>query len=287
MQTIIWAFGSMVVLLLIIAFLPLGFTFKGKLSIVMASFVLSLGGLAATNTFSLPLTALLLIVLLIITAYILDRRVGHLLYIGHTPLEEEFNDEKENENLLLNLNLEKDPSSYELIELEAVEPKIQAMVDDTNAEIPVSSKQLEIEPVLEQDFEIIDEDISFLLEDDINQQNFNLAVELEHEDVHFSKENLYVDEFNGTIPKNDEGYLSEIESLLDGELEEYIPEGKLDFLEETEDFPPDIVTKQLPESDELAPLDDSTLEFLFATKEVASGLDDSIKINKQVEPMKK
>src|SRR4051794_4734269 len=96
MQTIIWAIGSMVVLLLIISFLPLGYTFKGKFFVVVASFILSLGGLAAVSTFPLWQTALLLLALIFFVAYFMNNRMGTLLFRENPVFAEVVDDEFEN-----------------------------------------------------------------------------------------------------------------------------------------------------------------------------------------------
>lgn len=95
MQIIIWAFCSMLVLMLIISFLPLGFTFKGKLLISIIGFVLALGGLAAVTTFPMWQTAMMIAVLIFFSAYFMDRRVGFVLYRDSLLQEDELEDELE------------------------------------------------------------------------------------------------------------------------------------------------------------------------------------------------
>jgi hypothetical protein len=68
-------------LLLILYFLPLGLSIKGKALIVLAGLVLALAGLGALTTFSLLLTGLMLVVLVFFTAYMMDSKIGALLYI--------------------------------------------------------------------------------------------------------------------------------------------------------------------------------------------------------------
>jgi hypothetical protein len=80
MQTIFWAFGSSLVLMLIISFIPLGFTLKGKLFVVLTGFVLALGGLVATTSFPFSVIVLMLLVLAFFAAYMLDSRMGAIVY---------------------------------------------------------------------------------------------------------------------------------------------------------------------------------------------------------------
>ncbi|MFJ7727115.1 hypothetical protein ACIQXV_13215 [Neobacillus sp. NPDC097160] len=93
MQTIVWAISSMAGLMLIISFLPLGYTLKGKFFIVFVSFILSLGGLAAASTFPMWQTAIILFGLIFFTSYFMNNRMGNLI-IKENPIYEEVLEEK-------------------------------------------------------------------------------------------------------------------------------------------------------------------------------------------------
>ncbi|MBI0576517.1 phage holin family protein [Neobacillus cucumis] len=288
MQTIIWAFGSMVVLLIVLAFVPLGFTFKGKLSIVLACFVISLGGLAAINTFSLPLTGLLLIVLSFFTAYILDQRAGRLIYATNRSIEEEYEEINSNHSIT-DYKLESDQEiiPLNLTELGKAAPKIQSVVVETRDELTLTSLN-SIEGLEDEgETQLIEEDISFFHEEDIEQQPILQDVEIGPEENLYSEieEDLSIDELVIDSLNSDEGYLSEIESLLNVGIEEINSGEKKDF---AEDFSTkDVTEEHFVETEDLEPLDDLTLEVLLGSKEVASGLDDEIKDMKNKDIIKK
>lgn len=79
MQTMVWAIGSMVVLMLIIFFVPSGYTLKGKILVVFTSFILSLCGFAATTIFPLWQTDIMLIALIFFFAYFLSKHLGNFI----------------------------------------------------------------------------------------------------------------------------------------------------------------------------------------------------------------
>lgn len=80
MLTILWAFGSMLVLMLIISFLPLGYTKKGEIIIVLTGLLIALGGIAAVTSFPLWQTLLMILALSFFAAYFMDSRIGKTIY---------------------------------------------------------------------------------------------------------------------------------------------------------------------------------------------------------------
>lgn len=86
MDRVYWAFGSMLIVILIISLLPIGITNAGKAAIAAIGLLFAFGGLAAVASFSLWQTFLLLTILVLFTAYILDSRLNHLLYKKNTRL---------------------------------------------------------------------------------------------------------------------------------------------------------------------------------------------------------
>jgi hypothetical protein len=87
MDTIIWAMGAMLVLMVILYFLKLGLSLIGKMIIVSASLILGLGGTLAANTFPLWLSLTILLVLTFLIAFFMDSRIGHLFYISNSAEE--------------------------------------------------------------------------------------------------------------------------------------------------------------------------------------------------------
>jgi hypothetical protein len=242
MQILIWAIGSMLVLMLILSFLPLGYTFKGKVLIAFVGFVISLGGLAAAWNFPLWQTILMLVSIIFFTAYIMDSRTRSYLY------KERFSD-------IDNLNVRKT----------GLKDHFEQVIDD----IPTNLGEVETSPLINRDSDIKsirslipdyikvvqekdnnDEDISFLLEhnidSDIKGENRNIVSEID--------------------------YLHEIETLLVKDIDEKMDDlaeelaGKIDIISGFKEEP-------IETSSDTDIIDDSIFEFLFSKNEVDSGRD--------------
>lgn len=195
MDSVLWSFGSLLFVIAVICFVPIGLTKKGKSLVVVAGFLLALTGRTAAVTFSLWQTMLILVILVFLVAFLLDRLLGSLLYVNNELLEQEFH-VIDNSSLLTskmesssnqeNIVFSKDDifkeSSYRIQEKEQ-NPEVI-----THTEINSEPKAEVIEP-----FPIsMEEDISFLLER-------SAAIE---------------GEIEMDIPEIEKGYLSEIEDLL-------------------------------------------------------------------------
>ncbi|MDP4084547.1 MAG: hypothetical protein Q8934_08005 [Bacillota bacterium] len=81
MNTILFALGTMLIVLITIFFLPLGFTKKGKIIVVLISFFLAVLGIASTASFPLWKSVLILFALLFFIAYFLDAKGKSFLYL--------------------------------------------------------------------------------------------------------------------------------------------------------------------------------------------------------------
>lgn len=185
MDGLVWAFGSMLIVILIFYFLPLGLTKKGKIILVLTSFILALGGMAATASFSFLLAVLLLVVLIVFVTYLMDQRLGKWLY-------SETIKEQGNEDFFLNTELET-AASLEKLHQQKNESTLEPLTLLKEKTIGSEAKQ-ESEADIPL-FEAEEEDISFLL---------NRSISLEKETSEIAKEK-----------KQDESdYLSEIEELL-------------------------------------------------------------------------
>ncbi|MEY2192664.1 hypothetical protein AB7942_07965 [Neobacillus sp. BF23-41] len=258
MQMIIWAISSMVILMLIISFLPLGYTLKGKFFLVLTSFILSLGGLAAVSIFPLLETALMLFALIFFVAYFMNSRLGTLLSKENNVFGDDFDDEFESHESVYEKESVKDVNLVKIDEdLASPISSNTNLEKDTVTELssyPVMSDSVE---KTDNEAETIDEDISFFLE-----------------------RNTEVDVYEQMEDKNMEnGYVLDIESFL--EIEEKMVQEHL--LEEIHELSPIKVEKKLPtylEEEE----DDSLFDFLLAQKEVAANRDD---ILDEIEPKEK
>lgn len=248
MQTIIWAIGTMFVLTLLISFLPLGYTLKGKLLLVLTSFILSLGALAAVSIFPLWQTSLMLLALIFFVAYFMNNRMGTLLFNNDSVFEDEFVEITETPE-----NVYKIESLRDVNLMDNNEDLVLPVSSDINLETAPVITVIE-EKIIEGVSEMNDEDISFLLERNTDE---DVIVPIEDH-------------------KLENGYLSEIESLLEVES----AKDHKDLPEEIHNQSP-IVLKDIDidkQEEKHEPLDDSFFDFLLAQKEVAAERDDILEV---------
>jgi hypothetical protein len=252
MQTIIWAFGAMLLTLLVIFFLSLDLNLKGKLTVALSAFVIALGGLFVVNLVPLWQNLLLLLVLTFFVSYIMDSRLGHALYKTYSSEEEMVVDF---DLPFSNPQTEKE-SEYDLLDLDEIEVS-------SASDIKISASLTPSEPEPIQNLVDVSEDI-FIQESDFKTMDEkDTPLELEH------------------------GYLSDIENLLLEETEEKEEPAKDDWLSELAD----LEAKEDKEIDnEETQLDDTELELLFAFEEAAAAANVETQdnnSNKKIELVKK
>ncbi|MEH7176390.1 hypothetical protein [Neobacillus vireti] len=239
MQTIIWAFGAMLLLTLIISFLPLAFNPKGKLTVVLSAFVIALGGLAAVQLFPIWQTILLLLVLTFFASYILDSRLGNVIYQTATAEEEVLDDI----NLPFTNEQLEQKSEFDLLELDEIDVVTPSKLSDI-----LSSSEPESYQSLDDSLEV-----SFLQDSDTdNIDDINEKDELQISD----------------------GYLADIENLLLEESEEEVKPIEDDWLSELADL--EKIEAKENKNKEENQLDDAELEILFAFNEAAAGNNDPL-----------
>ncbi|MEH6956305.1 hypothetical protein [Neobacillus drentensis] len=260
MPMIIWAISSMVILMLIIYFLPLGYALKGKLLLVLISFILSLGGLGAVSIIPMWEIALMLLALVFFAAYFMNNRLGTVLF-QESPVFEEQIDEKYDTSETYD---KVENSNGNLVEINNALPLTDTPhlnLKDTDRELTSSRVLSKIEDGDDKVHESIDMDISFLLERDTE-----------------------VDTITQMDDKNEENdYLSHIESLL--ELESKTD--KMDSLEETLELSPILIGKKTAaefEEDEQGLSDNSLFDFLLSKKEIAVNREENLEV---IEPKEK
>ncbi|MFC4800978.1 hypothetical protein ACFPA1_16650 [Neobacillus sp. GCM10023253] len=240
MQTIIWAFGAMLILMLIVAFIPIGITLRGKTLVVITSFVLALGGLAAVTTFPLWQTALIIFLLSLVTAYMMNSRLAKMIFNQQIDSVEDENDEGPVSLDFANQSEKTaDLDFFDLGEIDITEPSINANdnQDDLSLEPQLSKEN---DDFIEQ---AVDEDISFL-----HDRTETDPVEINDE------------------PETESGYLADIESLIfNDSVESTTPEDDY-LLEEIVD------KKDVKLQEEKVDYDDETdlEELFFAIKEAAA-----------------
>lgn len=252
MLTVIWVFGSMLLMFLIHFLLPLGFTTKGKFVVVVSSGLLALGGLAAVAIIPLWQTLLILLAFSFFAAYLMDSRLGKVIYMTKEQFIEENEIPDSDASFILTKQLEK-TSDLELMDLSELE--ITASSSVINQEEDAFST------------ESLEEDISFLQDRGIER---NPEEDLEDGEIEV-------------------GYLSDIESLLEESNQETVKineeevdsldeEGWLDELAELT-----MVDDEEKSINEESHLEDFELEELFVDKEaVAARATD----NDESKPMK-
>lgn len=314
MQSIIWAFGSMIVLIGIISFLPIGLTIKGKMVVGIAGFVFSIGGLSATSTFPLWFTFLMLLVITFFTAYIMDSRMRKVIFIEKiSPEEESFQDielafssgKKERkeviltENELTELKIVKDIeeiSGTELLRHSVEVENLKGLVPNVS-ELQLQDVSKLEEIYLSKDEGILDElshvnDIQEIVElssiSETDEEDW--LEELSDSNLLGKKEVFEGPEFNDS--DIEEGYLSEIESLLDEHQREefHVEVSELPTIENEknssiseESWLDELWKSEVIASDEKneskkleieLELKDTELEILFAAKEVAASVEE-------------
>jgi hypothetical protein len=254
MQTIIWAIGTTLLLLLIISFLPLGFNLKGKLSVVFAAIVIALGGLAFVNFVPLWQIFLIMLILTFFVAYMMDSRLGNVLYKSFLP-EEELMEEM---NLPFSNRQTLKDTELDVLDLEEMELTAPTSISISAGQSAMQPESLQ---VLEDEFKEID--TSFLQD--------------------LGKENQVIDD------KDDleivDGYLSEIENMIledSEEKNELVEDSWLDELANLDDIAIEENKQEDSFQDEIHS-DDADLELLVAFSEVAAGTNEG-KINLKKEP---
>jgi len=188
MEHFLWAIGSLVILVPVIYFLPIGISKIGKWMIISLSFLFGVIGLFAQTVLPLWEFVILLFVLIGLIAYILDRKVGKVLYVPIQSIEEEplffdqMNDDVpgriDSEERTMT-DIEMHSRDHHLKEIPIIEnTTVQAQTSDAN-EIISKEKSLEMKTMLE-DWEIhkpFDMENEFQpIADQINKDQLEVAV---------------------------------------------------------------------------------------------------------------
>jgi membrane protein implicated in regulation of membrane protease activity len=218
MQTVIWSFGALVLLMLLLAVLPIGLSWKGKISVGLAAFILALGCLAALTSFAMWQAGLMVFLLVLITAYFMDNRLGAVLY---PPIQESFAaEEKENLETVIPIRKETMSTEAEILDLAKVESVIQA-----NSNIEVDDDQQSIlEQVILLEKDSVDEpgedDLQLLLQE--KTETDEIIAESETELGYLSEiENLLIEESEGNSDEDNDKPKVSVELLdEDNYLEE-------------------------------------------------------------------
>lgn len=196
MDSLIWALGALIVVILIVYFLPIRFTGKGKFIVALCGFLLALIGLAATSIFPLWEALCMLVVLMFFASYILDSRLGTMLYVQGDDVEKHDDIEDSFEHSLTGTAFTQEKK------IEEITPISPNLLNERNQKPENIDIEEAVLPVAE------DDDISLLL-----NRRFNLG-----EEAIKKKEE----------PEREVDYLAEIEQLLgdDGSSKSFEAEDK-------------------------------------------------------------
>ncbi|MFS0822535.1 hypothetical protein [Bacillus sp. 1P02SD] len=231
MESFVIALISLLLVLPIIYFLPLGFTRKGKLLILFCAFFVFVIGIAVKTVMSVWQIGLVLILLAIGFSYLISKKFGTQLFlhpentsgVEDKVIKFEIEDEVEEEiRSQIKVEENKDP----VVELEKVSPPIQEVEEEFVAEIQTTDNQNEDDLALE-----------------------NVYVDTEE------LENTYEIHTNDENPDSDfDDLLKEIESGLNDKNSEIQDQDEMvEATEETEESQPLEIAEMEDENLDIAP----------------------------------
>ncbi|WP_413308460.1 hypothetical protein AA0X95_10040 [Bacillus sp. 1P10SD] len=164
MTLILWAFITMLVLMLILFIIPLRLTVKGKLLIALTCFLFAISGLFLVALFPLWETTLMLLTLIFLTAYFMATRIGMWIINNPPVFKTELNKES-----IYQVNFQVSTIN-ESTSLESKELNKGFSKPTINFE-----EEIKIQNIPYKD-NLIDADISFLLE-----RNFEIQADVQRE----------------------------------------------------------------------------------------------------------
>lgn len=251
MENLLLAIVSLVILVPIIYFLPLGLSTKGKILVTFVSFFLAIVGLFAQLSFSLWQTSLVLLLLVFLSSIVIDSRLKKIIYpplskekdffLKDEIIQDDVNNEEFGSELVDSntkqvsnskpLNLDKIVASHSLIKID--EEREEVIIDEFKRVLEIESSEigtlknqfsfaednlLEEVKLTEDIVEDFEEDISFLFNrDELFEENLiGYHVQAKEEDVGYMSEIERMIEETDTIGPSDNIDLN----LLDYQLEE-------------------------------------------------------------------
>lgn len=228
MRNYLFALASLIIIVPLLHILPLGFSRKGKFIIIATSFSLATLGLLANTILGLWQIALLILTLVIISSFLLDRKIHHLLFVEQVDGIEKsvvISDYLSKDHLQDNLNKVDDQNKLS-VESEVLEEKVlysegevvafhneQTINFDHDSHIAVqtdneTSNDEEVEEITKE----ADVEPLALLE-----ENDELEQLLEISSINLEQEEIVEDTVEATIEiENDADldYMSELEKLI-------------------------------------------------------------------------
>lgn len=225
MEEFIISLASLLILVPIVYFLPLGLSNQGKVILVVIAFLLANVGLFAQSNFPLWQTGLILLLLITLSAYILDKRLGKLFYSKLQTEEKnpfDVEDSLDNTTSLIIDNEQENVYQYnESVNKEALidstdENMIEIVDKTTNLEQLITTSDIseievddvELEDIIHSDQLEITTDEMSSLEEDISFLN-------DREQLIEINDNMVIDEQHSSSSEVVLSELSDIERLLE------------------------------------------------------------------------
>lgn len=190
MESLLFALMSIVILFPILYFLPIGFSIRGKITVLIVSLLIVLLGLMASQVVPLWQTLLLELLVVGIVTYLLNQRLGNMLF-ATVEDDEVFEEENHSKSVLEGLN-----ETYSYI----------ASSDKFVKQSVVEEQATTDEPVKENHQLNVDLDSNELF------SSSELEVAVASEELEETTIEIVVDS-----DQEDEGYLGEIEEYLSKE----------------------------------------------------------------------
>lgn len=232
LESLVIAIISLLIILPIIYFLPIGFTKKGKLLILFCAFIVFSIGIALKTVMSVWQTGLVLILLTIGASYLIGKKYGNQLFI-HDENSAEFEDK------VIKFEIEDDIE--EEIRSKASPEKEKALPGDQKIVSPLT--------------QAVDEELVEEIEPIDNQKNDDFVME----NIHVENEDLQDEVHKSEIDANHDfdELLKEIELELNHNNEVQITDEMIETSEETIEIEPIDIDE---EDDDLLITTPSTLE---------------------------
>jgi hypothetical protein len=181
MLSLLWSLLSTIILVPIIYFLPIGLTLKGKFIVISTALIISLLGQTASSAFDLTKALSVIVLIIALSTYILDKRLGILLYGKPSTINGE-----ENSNTFLKKHMDisslehkattkdthKQIDGKELNEIQGLISVVNEELSEANVTSALNFEK-DDSGNSDEHLNIYEEDISFL---------FNRNLELKHEE---------------------------------------------------------------------------------------------------------
>lgn len=240
MESLLFAGVSMLILLPILYFLPLGFTNKGKVFIVVASLLIGLLGIVSVAVLPLWQTGLILLIFVSALVYLLSKRDLEWLYQAEMEYEDPFHMEEEEESQpvkVINDNyqyiassekipkgqivedsssslLKKDPASISLLEkLVSRNERDLSMLSKSNEQN--DAEEPEIQELILEDYQTNTVEPDFQSPELVDtEKEFGRELDSEIETIVHKREAQPEDEVEAYVQKNEDFLDADIEAIV-------------------------------------------------------------------------